>query len=770
MSETAQTILVSYNRAEWDWGQWIAWEVEAAGHRAIFDVWDFRPGQNFVTAMQQAVAGSDRTIAVFSPHYLSARFTAPEWAAAFAQDPTGALGTLVPVRVAPCDPRGLLPQLVYIDFVDADEATARRRLRDGLKLGRLKPGEAPRFPGGGVIPAREKPAFPGAPAVYWNVRERNPFFTGRDEVLGALHTTLQHGRRVALTGLGGLGKTQTAVEFAHRHRDAYRAVFWASAASPETLISGFVALARLLNLPQQDETDQGLTVEAVRRWLRDHSGWLLILDNANDLAPARDLLPSIGDGSLLLTTRATAIRPVAPAVVLTKMAPEVGARLLLRRAGRLADDAPIDRAEPGDRAAALALSRELDGLPLALDQAGAFIEEMTSSPAEYLDLFRTERDALLRRRGGLGGRDHDHASVTTTFSLAFAQVEHDHPAAADLLRLCAVLDPDAIPEEVLTAGAPHLGERLGPAAADKLALTTTIGAACRFSLLSRDTAARTLTLHRLVQAVLQDEMDEATRRTWAERAVRAVARAFPSAAEFSNWPTCNQLLPQGLACVTNVEKYELKFPEAGFLLNQVGGYLDERGQYNEAEPLYRGALAIREQALGPEHPDTATSLNNLAALLNTQGKLSEAEPLFRRALAIREQALGPEHPHTATSLNNLAALLDTQGKLSEAEPLYRRALAITEQALGPEHPDTARSLNNLAFLYQAEGKLSEAEPLYRHALAILESVLGPEHPTTVTVRGNLAALHQQSHGPRRSRLSRFLRWMRGGNRDVAPGP
>ena len=183
-------------------------------------------------------------------------------------------------------------------------------------------------------------------------------------------------------------------------------------------------------------------------------------------------------------------------------------------------------------------------------------------------------------------------------------------------------------------------------------------------------------------------------------------------------------------------------PDTATSLNNLAFLYDSQGRYGEAEPLYQRSLAIRETALGPDHPDTATSLNNLAFLYDSQGRYGEAEPLYQRSLAIRETALGPDHPDTATSLNNLAFLYDSQGRYGEAEPLYQRSLAIRETALGPDHPDTATSLNNLAFLYDAQGRYGEAEPLYQRSLAIRETALGPDHPDTASSLNNLAGLYE----------------------------
>jgi tetratricopeptide (TPR) repeat protein len=183
-------------------------------------------------------------------------------------------------------------------------------------------------------------------------------------------------------------------------------------------------------------------------------------------------------------------------------------------------------------------------------------------------------------------------------------------------------------------------------------------------------------------------------------------------------------------------------PSTATSLNNLALLYYFQGRYGEAEPLYQQALAIYEEALGPEHPSTASSLNNLAGLYEAQGRYGEAEPLFQQALAIYEEALGPEHPSTASSLNNLAGLYEAQGRYGEAEPLYQQALAIYEEALGPEHPLTATSLNNLAGLYESQGRYGEAEPLYQQALAIREAALGPEHPDTASSLNNLAGLYQ----------------------------
>jgi tetratricopeptide (TPR) repeat protein len=565
---------------------------------------------------------------------------------------------------------------------------------------------------------------------------RNPFFTGREEILEALQQTLEKRKAAALSGLGGLGKTQTAIEYAYRNRAQYAAVFWARAEARDTLLADFVSIAVALNLPSAQAKEQDVAVTEVKRWLETSPGWLLILDNADDLGLAKEFLPRGSQGHVLLTTRARALGGVAERIPLPEMKPEEGALLLLRRAGLVGQDGSLGDADERERSKTVEISEELGGLPLALDQAGAFIEETPSSLSEYLSFYVSERGKLLEE----GGRLRDHASVAVTFSLAFAKVAENSTAAADLIRLCAFLAPEAIPEEIITRAGEELGENLGPAVRSKVDFAKVLKEATRFSLLDRDAESKTLDIHRLVQVVIQDGMSKEEQKEWAERAVQAVETAFPEV-EFKDWDLCQKMLPHAQACAGLVDKWDFAFPEAARLLNQVGFYLFGRAMYAEAEPLYRRSLAISEKALGPDHPHVATGLNNLAGLYRNQSKYVEAEPLYRRSLAIREKALGPDHPDVATGLNNLAGLYGNQGKFAGAEPLYERALAIWEKALGPEHPDVATGLNNLAGLYGNQGKYVEAEPLYRGSLAIREKALGPEHPEVATSLNNLAGLY-----------------------------
>ncbi|HEX7314388.1 MAG TPA: FxSxx-COOH system tetratricopeptide repeat protein [Pyrinomonadaceae bacterium] len=621
---------------------------------------------------------------------------------------------------------------------------------------------------------------PTAGSTVWTLPlTPTPFFTGRAQVLDSLRRELTAGGKAALSGMGGIGKTQTAAEYAYRHRGEYRAVLWAKADGEDSLKSDFSALAARLNLLVQDDTKRDKAVSAVKRWLEAQSGWLLILDNADDLGLVADLLQREWAGHILLTTRSHATGGIGR-VELSVMSSEEGALFLLRRAKLIAVGDALGAATEADRELATEINREMGGLPLALDQAGAFIEEMSSSLAEYLELYRSEGDKLRAEQVGYSA---DQKPVTITFSLAFRKVVEANVAAADLLRVCAFLAPDAIPEEVFASGAREMGENLRSVAGGGINMVKVMGEAGRFSLIRRDRKGGSIEMHRVVQKVLMDEMSAEERRLWAERVVRGVNAAFPEV-EHRSWPLCEKLLPHALEAARLIEKHDLAFAESARLLNEAGNYCFERAQYAEAVALFKRALAIRERMLGAEHPDVAMSLSDLAAVYDHQGRYAEAEPLFKRALAIheqmlksdnlnvalilnnlagsyyyqgryaeaeplyerslaiRERALGPDHPVVATSLNNLAALYKRQSRYAEAEPLFERSLAIREQALEPGHPDLAGSLNSLASLYNHQGRYAEAEPLFERSLAIRERALGPDHPDLTRSLNNLAALYE----------------------------
>lgn len=580
----------------------------------------------------------------------------------------------------------------------------------------------------------------------WNVPyPHNPYFTGRESFLTLLYDKFLSVSsapsipiKVAISGLGGLGKTQVAVEYAYRYRDTYQAILWVTAASSTTLTNDFIAIATHLRLPERAIHDQ---IEAVKQWLVDHPRWLLILDDANNLEMVKTFLPTRGEGHILLTTQAQITGTIADVIRLDRLDLEAGILFLLRRSKRLDIEASLNQVSEEEQALARAIIEAIDGHPLAIEQAGAYIESRQCNLAEYLELFQKYSSELLLS-------EHQPANLSATIFSSFSRVEQANPAAADLLRLCAFLHPEAIPEEILTEGASKLGPTLTGIAQEPLNLNAALQVLLIFSLLHRNPDTQQYNVHRLVQTIMREKMSEDERRTWAERAIRAINHLFPEV-ESATWERCERLLPQTRTCTELISFYDFTFEDAIQLLEKAGAYLLERSQSIQAEQFYQQVLAIRKQTLGSAHPDVADSLNNLALVYHTQENFAQAEPLYREALALREQILGPEHLDIAQSLHNLAGLYQIQGNAERAEYYYRQALSMRQKILQGPHPSIAITLDNLARLFQAQNQLDEAERYYIQAQEIYQQ-LPTTHPElseatpldAATNLNNLATLYQ----------------------------
>ena len=357
-------------------------------------------------------------------------------------------------------------------------------------------------------------------------------FTGRESLLTEIHQTLAAGELAALSGLGGIGKTELAIEYAHRHTDNYSDILWILAESENTLVSDLDALARTLGLPLDPKAEDTRAVQAVKTWLRQNPGWLLIFDNADHPSLIRDWRSLKAHGHILLTTQAAETRPIAECISVPELSLEDGALFLLRRTHRIAPGRPLTDASTEQQSDAVELSRLMGGLPLALDQAGAFILELSSDLAEYLKLFQGKADELLARRGQNALAHFD--SVTVTFSLALERASQEYPALIPFLHLCAFLAPDAIPEELFTGQADRFEAPLQDILNAPYEFLRLLEAANNFSLIRRTVETKTMSLHRLVQDVVRGRLDESTQETQVRQLTWAMRGAFP-AGDFENW-------------------------------------------------------------------------------------------------------------------------------------------------------------------------------------------------------------------------------------------
>jgi tetratricopeptide (TPR) repeat protein/transcriptional regulator with XRE-family HTH domain len=613
----------------------------------------------------------------------------------------------------------------------------------------------------GSSPPRSQPPEPrsGVPP------DPSPSFVGRELELAELHRLLPLRGRVAVHGLGGVGKTQLVARYLSMRRADYPdGLFWLRADHETSLVGDLAGLAWRLGLPEREEPDLERQIEAVLRWLREHERWLAVLDNVEPTvtdAMGR-WLPSGLPGHVVLTSRT----PMwSDRLRLGPLGLETATRFLLDRTGQY------------DGEAAGAVAEMVGLLPLALEQAAAYVELSGRDLASYGELLRTRLVELMRE-----GRPEGYPRpVATTWQLSFERIEEERPSATGLLRLCAFLAPSDIPISIVRAAAGELPEGLREALSDDIELDRTIAALRRYSLVDRQ--GDELRVHRLVQTVVRESLAVAERRRWLAAAIRLLRAAHPGDAHN---PATWQLSARLLAHVQVVEQLapdEVEPAALAWLLDRAGAYLCARADYARASHLVERGLAIRERTLGVEHPDTAESMSTLAVLRWNQGELAAARSGYERAMAVRERVLGPRHLLTADSINNLAVLLMDQGELAEARrlheraldirtahgqhvevaesldnlaavlqqqgelaiamPLVERALGIREQVHGPDHPRTAFTLNNLAVLLQNLGRLTEARPLFERALAIRERAHGPEHPRTAASLDNLGWLLRQ---------------------------
>jgi tetratricopeptide (TPR) repeat protein len=560
---------------------------------------------------------------------------------------------------------------------------------------------------------------------------RNAVFTGREADLIALASSLLHsGQHSVLSGTGGVGKTQLAVEFCYRYARFFHGLHWLHA--DQDMQAEISACGLAMGLSPWPETLPEQAQATLQAWRRGGPR-LVVLDNVDDAALLQEWLPQLPQARVLVTSR---LRDWPPDLGLglhsLDSLPRAHSLALLRKlAPRLASAAERDLD---------AVAERLGDLPLALDLAGRYLGDRRAlSVGDFLDELEKAGSALAHSslRDWTEHNPTRHATdLAATFLLSWDKLQRSaKPEASRSQGLfcaagyCAANTP--IPWEVFYRLS-EAEDGQAQAAVDK-----SLGQLEDTGLLSLADAGPVI--HPLLAefARLQDRTAE---QSPLPKLADGLAEAASAASQTGAVAGMLPLLPHlrqvlGYAAWLEREKMAL-------LASWLGRLYQDTGNYPAARPCYEQALAINRKVLGEVHPDTALSLNNLGLLLKAQGDYAGALPYLEQSLAINLEALGEKHPATARSLNNLGALLESMGDSAGARRCYEQALAIRRQVLGEKHPDTAHSLNNLGLLLQAQGDSAGALPYLEQSLAISREVLGEVHPDTANSLNSLGLLLQ----------------------------
>ncbi len=565
-----------------------------------------------------------------------------------------------------------------------------------------------------------RPPVAGQPV---RLAPRPVFLAGREELLGELDARLTSGdgsgpQMAVLCGLGGAGKTSVAVEYAHRHL-AEVGVAWQLASEDSTvLVAGFGELAAQLGA--RDVIDTRNPVASVHQVLAAFpAGWLLVFDNAPDRASVEAFLPPAGRGRVLVTSQ-NQNWPRRQALDVPVLDPEIAADFL------------VNRTSDPDWQVARELAGELGGLPLALEQAAAYIQATGESLARYLAAFRQRRPDLLARGEPMGyGK-----TVAKTWALAFERLEQADPVAVGLLRLLACCAPEAVPLSLLLQPRPGLAGKLDakvapalvPLLGDLLAASDAVAALRRYSLIT-PAGDGSVSVHRLVQAVTADQMPADMAGQWRQAAAALIEAAIPGDTDPpETWPVCAVLLPHAQTALADDSDG----------MARLSNYLGQGGRYRPALGLQQRVLDARERSLGAEHPDTLAARHSLARWTGEAGDKAAARDLFAALLPVRERVLGAEHPDTLFTRDSLARWTGEAGDNAAARDLFAALLPVRERVLGAEHPDTLITRHSLAYWTGEAGDRAAARDLFAALLPVRERVLGVEHPDTLVTRDGLA--------------------------------
>ncbi|KAH7150509.1 P-loop containing nucleoside triphosphate hydrolase protein [Dactylonectria estremocensis] len=651
------------------------------------------------------------------------------------------------------------------------------------------------------------------------VTEANRFIGRKDEVL-QLHRGLdatQDRRIAALHGLGGIGKTQLATAYLQSYRANYSAIIWLNAREETSLEQSFARAAKriLHHYPSLVSIRAALEgqepqeiVKAVKRWLDKprNDRWLLVFDNydkpklgneqqiedagenrgsgVDEESPSqaetmglkafdvRPFFPDCYQGSIIITTRSS-ITGIGNSIFLRKLTDtNDGLEILSSTShrhnltnGKKAPQYFKNRADLVPRQGCYQAARRLDGLPLALATAGAYLNQVSISWAEYLDMYETSWLRLQRTSPGL--LSYENRALHSTWDMSYSQIERKNPAAAMLLKLWAYLNKDDLWYELLRYEDDEVPTWFADMVQDRISFNEVMRVLCDHGLVevaSSERAAESqgYSVHECVHSWMVSALNSEQDATMARLALSCVASHVPIADVDApdRWQIQRRLLLHADICASHISRLvQLVDGSDSWILHRFANLYAAHSRLMTAEAMYDQALRGYEKELGPEHKTTLNTVNGLGRLYTNQGRHWDAEAMYQGTLQGYEKELGPEHMLTLNTVNCLGNLYGDQGRHIEAEAMYDRALQGYEKELGPEHMSTLNTVLNLGVLYMDQGRHREAEAMYNRALQGFEKNAGPGHMATLDAVNNFGVLYvaQGRYGEAEAMYNRALR-------------